>query len=106
MRAAATREQRTEQQHGPAQPADQGAVGLVLGDRAAAHAQRRAADAFDLRAQIEEQPRHHFDVADPRHVRQHAFVRRQQARGEQRQRGILVAFDRDGTRQAMAAFNQ
>ena len=106
LRAAAACQQRTEQQDRSAQPADQRAIGLVFHQLGTPDAQRRAADAFDLRAQIEEQPRHHFDIADPRHVRQHAFVRRQQARGEQRQRGILVAFDRDGTRQAMAAFNQ
>ena len=40
-----------------------------------------------------EQPRHHLDVADARHVGQHAFFGRQQARGQQRQRRVLVAFD-------------
>ena len=58
------------------------------------------------RAEIEEQPRHHLDVADARHVGQHALLGRQQAGGEQRQRGVLVAFDVDGARQPLAAFNQ
>ena len=37
---------------------------------------------------------------------QHALFGRQQTRGEQRQRGVLVAFDLDGARQPLAAFNQ
>jgi hypothetical protein len=36
--------------------------------------QRRRPDAFDLGAEIEQQPRHHLDVADPRHVVQHALA--------------------------------
>ena len=46
-----------------------------------------------------------LDVADARHVRQHAFLVREQAGGEQRQRRVLVAFDRDAARQPAAAFD-
>jgi hypothetical protein len=98
VRTSTPREQRPEQQHGAAQPSDERAVGLVFHDRRAAHAQRRAADAFDLAAEIENQPRHHLDVADPRYVGQDALVLRQQARREQRQRSVFVAFDFDGAR--------
>src|SRR5476649_591885 len=45
---------------------------------------------LDLGAEVEEQPRHHFHVADARHVGEDAFLGRQQARGNQRQRGVLV----------------
>ncbi len=53
----------------------------------------RAADAVDLRPDIEEQPRHYLHVADAWHVRQNAFVLGQQTCREQGQRGVLVAFD-------------
>ena len=93
--APAAREQRPQQQHRAAQPADQRAIGLVLGDLRAADAQRRAADAFDLGAEVEQQPRHHLDVGDARHVVQRAPLVGQQARRHQRQRRVLVAFDVD-----------
>ena len=35
-------------------------------------------------------------VADARHVREDALLLRQETRGQQRQRGVLVAFDVDG----------
>ncbi len=60
------RQQRPEQQHRAAQPADQGAVGLVRAHLPAADGQRRAADALDLGAEIEQQTRHHVDVHDAR----------------------------------------
>ncbi len=60
---AATREQRAQQQHRSAKPADQRAIRFVLGDFRAADRQLRPADAVDLGAEIEQQARHHFDVA-------------------------------------------
>ena len=92
-RAPAARQQRPQQQHRAAQPADQRAIGLVLGDVRAANAQRRAADAFDVGAEVEQQPRHHLDVGDAGHVVQRAPLVGQQARGNQRQRRVLVALD-------------
>ena len=71
------------------------AIGIVLPAPAGSDPQRRGPDAIDLGADVEQQPRHHLDVADARHVRQHALVFGQQARGEQRQRRVLVAFDGD-----------
>ena len=64
------------------------------------------ADAVDLGAEVEQQPRHHLDVADARHVGQHALLVGQQARGQQRQRRVLVAFDGDAALEPVAAFDQ
>ena len=71
-----------------------------------ADAQRRRADAVYLGAEIEQQPRHHLDVADARHVGQDALVVGQQAGGQQRQRGVLVAFHRDAALEPVPAFDQ
>ena len=105
MRAPSARQQWTEQQDRPAQPADQRAVGLVLDDVGTAHAKRRAPNAFDMSAKIEDEPRHHLDVADARHVGQHAFFGGEEARREDRQRRVLVAFHLHRSRQALTAFN-
>ena len=40
------------------------------------HAHRRRADAVDFGAEIQQQPRHHLDVGDARHVGEHAFFGR------------------------------
>ena len=68
--------------------------------------QRGCPDTFDLGADVEQQPRHHLDVADARHVAEDAFVFGEQAGGEQRQRGVLVALDADRAGQTAAAFDQ
>ena len=52
--------------------------------------------ALDGGAERPQQIDHHVDVADARDVPQLAGFPRQQARGDQRQRGVLVAADRDG----------
>ena len=97
-RASAPGQQRPNQQHGSAQPADERAVGLVLHDLPAPHAKCRAADALDFCAEIEQQPRHHLHVGDARHICQHALLGRQQACGEQRKRRVFVAFHVNGPR--------
>jgi hypothetical protein len=51
-------------------------------------------------------PRHHLDVADPGNVREHAFLGGEKARRQQRQRGVLVPFDVDRSRQALTAFDE
>src|SRR5689334_6869829 len=106
VRAPDAGQQRTEQQHRPAQPTHQRPVRDVTADFRRAYPQRRAPDAIDLGAEIQQQTRHHFDVADPGNVGQHALVFSQQAGGEQRQRRILVALDRDTSLQPVPAFNQ
>ncbi len=105
VRLTAPGQERPQQQNRPAQPSDQGAVGLVLQDIAALDAQRGAADALDLGAEIEQQPRHDLDVGDSRHVGQHARLIRQQAGCHQRQRRVLVAFDVDASAEPTAAVN-
>jgi hypothetical protein len=60
----------------------------------------------DFRADLFQQLRHHADVADARHVREDAFFGRQQACGQQRQCGVLVAFDLDLSGDRAAAFYQ
>src|SRR5213082_2456003 len=59
---------------------------------------------LDLGAEVEEQPRHHLDVADSRHVGEDTSVGRQETGGEQRQSGVLVAFDVDRSGQPLTAF--
>jgi len=103
--AAAPREQRTYQQHRTAQAADERRVGFVFGDLFASHPQRRRACAFDRRAEIDEQLHHRVHVFDARHVGERALLCRQQTRGQERQRGVLVAFDVDGPGQPRSAFN-
>ncbi len=104
--ASASRQQRAEQQHRPAQAADQCRIGLVLQDLGAPNAKRRRADAIDLCAEVEQQARHHLDVADARHVVKHALVFGQQARRQQRQRGVLVALDVNLPAEPLPALNQ
>ncbi len=103
---AATGEQRAEQQNRPSKAPDQPALRLVALDLPAPDAQRAGADAVDLRAEVGEQSRHHLDVADARHVGDHALFVGQQARGNQRQRRVLVAAHDNRPRQRPAAFNQ
>jgi hypothetical protein len=106
LRTAAPREERTQQENRPAEAAHHRPIGLVLQHVGAPHAQRRGADAVHLGAEVHEQLRHHLDVTDARHVAEHALLGREQAGREQRQRGVLVAFDGDLAGQSLAAFNQ
>ena len=64
------------------------------------------ADAVHLGAEIEKEPRHHFDVPDARHVGQDALVLGQETRRQQRERGVLVAFNRDTALEPVPAFDQ
>ena len=82
------------------------AIGFVFGHRRVQLIlQRRRADAVDLGAEVEQQPAHHFHVGDARNVAQHALLLGQQARGDERQRGVLVAFDIETAVQAVTAFD-
>ena len=75
-------------------------------DAARADAQRGGAEALHLRTEIDEQLRHHLDIADARHVLEHALFRGEQAGGQKRERGVLVAFDVDGARQPGTTLNE
>ena len=105
MRPAAAREQWAEQQDRAAQPADQRAVGLVLHHVATVNAQGGAANSLDFGPQVEQQAGHHLHVGDARHIGQRARLVGQQARGHQRQRGVLVAFDVDAAAESTAALD-
>ncbi len=105
QRPTSASEQRSDQQHGTTQPADQQGIRLVFDDLTAAHAKGASPDAFDFGSEINEQPRHHVNVADQWHVRQNTRLGRQQTRGKQRQRGVLVALNLDSAAQPLAAFN-
>ena len=83
------REERTEEQHRAAQPANETAIGRIGGELRRADAQRRHADHVHFGADPE-QPRHHLDVADARDVAQHAFFVGEETRGQQRQRRVLL----------------
>ena len=86
-------EEWAKQQHRPAEPADERRVRLPGGDARASDAKRRGAFTIDRRAEALEQADHHADVADPWHIADLARLIREQARGQQRQRGVLVAFN-------------
>ncbi len=104
--APAPRKQRAEQQHRPAQASDQCRIRLVLQDLGAPDAKRRRADAVDFGAKVQQQARHHLDVADAGHVVKDALVFGQQARRQQRQRGVLVALDVNLPAEPLPALNQ
>ena len=75
-------------------------------DVPAAHADGGRAEAVHFGADFRQQLRHHLDVADARHVREHALFGGQQARRQQRKRGVLVAFDVDLAGDRASSFNQ
>jgi hypothetical protein len=102
---AAAREQRSEEQDGTAQLADEQRVGPIRGNRRAPDLQRRRSDTVDGGAKAPHQLDQHLDVPDARDVLEHALLVRQQACRQQRQRGILVPFDGHLARQPPAAFD-
>ena len=68
--------------------------------------QRRRADALDFGADVEQQPRHHLDVADARHVGQDALFLGEEARRQQRQRRVLVSFNGHAALEPVSPFDQ
>ena len=105
-RATEAREQWTQQKHRSTQTPDQRAVGLVLRHAGTAHAKRRGPNPVDSGPHVDQQSRHDLDVADARHVGQHTFFGRQEARGQQGERRVLVAFHFYDAGQSSSAFNQ
>ena len=68
-------------------------------------AQRVALHPLHVGAGGGDELRHHLDVADARHVLDHALVLGQQARSDDRERAVLVAADLDAARQRRAALD-
>ncbi len=104
--AAGPGEQRAHQQHRPAQAADQLRIGRVARHRRRRDLERRRPESADPGAQAGEQVGHHADVRDARHVLETARLVAEQAGGDQRQRGVLVAVDGDAAGQSAAAFDE
>ena len=104
--ASASRKERAEQEHRPAQAPDQCRIGLVLQDLGAPDAKGRRADAIDFCAEVQQQARHHIDVADAGHIVKHTLVFGKQARRQHRQRGVLVALDVNLPAEPLPALNQ
>jgi hypothetical protein len=65
----------------------------------------RGAPAVDARAKRHDDVEQHLHVADARHVAQLARLVGQHAGGDERQGGVLVAFDSDAPRQRAASFD-
>jgi hypothetical protein len=93
-RRAAPREQRAQQQDRSAQAADEHRIGSVAVHLDALDAQMPGAATFDTRPERLDQIEQHVDVANSRYVGQLAGRARQHARGNQRQRRVLVPLDR------------
>jgi hypothetical protein len=106
MRAPRPREQWPEEEHRAAKPSHQASIRVVRVDARRPDPQRGCPDTFDLGADVEQQPRHHLDVADARHVGQHALLFSEEARRQQRQRGVLVAFHGHTAFQPVPPFDQ
>ena len=81
MRTTDPCEQGSKQQHRAAQPPDKSTVRNVTANGGRAHAKRCRPDAFDGGAEVQQQLHHDVDVPNPGDVRQHALIRREEARG-------------------------
>ena len=71
------------------------ASGSSLADIRAPDSQRRRANPVYLGAEVEKEACHDLDIADARYVFEDAFLFGEEARRNQRQRRVLVAFDLD-----------
>ena len=72
-------------------------------DGLALNTQGRRAGTLHHRTETRDDPQQHLDVPDPRDVVQLALFLGQEARREQRQRGVLVSLDRDRAGQPPAS---
>ena len=61
---------------------------------------------LDIGAEVEKEACHDLDVADARYVFEDAFLFGEEARRNQRQRRVLVAFDLNTAAEALAAFDE
>ena len=80
-------------------------VGLVRRDLRRVDAHLVRAGPLGLGAEAVEQPEHRLDVADPRHVRERHRLVGEQARGEDRQRAVLVPGGADAAAERVAALD-
>jgi hypothetical protein len=85
-RGPATGEEGTEKEHRSAELPYQNRIRPIRRDLLTSDPKRRGPHTFYGRAQACHQLHQDVDVADARHVRQHTFLIRQQARGKKRQR--------------------
>ena len=90
---AAAGEQGAGQQNRGADPHAQRPVDRGCDVAGSLDAQRVALEPFHLSARRADELSHHLDVADARHVLDHALVLGQQAGRDDRQRAVLIATD-------------
>ena len=102
--AAGTGEQRAREQERRADPARELRVHLRP-DVLRVDAHLVVADPLHLGANAAQQPHHRLDVADARHVRQFHRLVGEEARCEDRERGVLVPGRTDATRQRATTFD-
>ena len=98
-RAPEPREQRAGEQERRAHACAELRVELVPGHVRRMDAHLVRAGPRDLGAELVEQVEHRLHVADARHVRERHRLARQQRRGQDRQRAVLVAGRLDGSAQ-------
>ncbi len=94
--AAEPREQRSREQERRPDPLGEAAIDLLAHDVSGVDRHLAVADPAHAGAERLQQQDHRLDVADPRHVAQDHLVLGEQARGENRQRTILVSGGNDG----------
>ena len=102
---AAPGQERPEQQHRTAQPADEHWIGSIARHRRAAHRDGRRADAANGCSETRQERRHRFHVAYARDVLEHALLIGQETRRQERQRGILVALYVDASLERAATLD-
>ena len=84
------REQRAGEQERRADLPRELGIQLVRGDLGCMDADLVLADPLDVGPERRDQRDHRLDVPNPRHVREHDRLTRQEARGEHRQGAVLV----------------
>ena len=98
-------EQRAGDQERGADPVGELLVDLGAGDAVGLQADLVLARPGDLHAEPLEQPEHRLDVADPRHVADDELLVGEQAGGQDRERGVLVARRHDLSGERYAALD-
>ena len=102
---ATTRQERPSEQDRGANLHAEGTIDLWCNLAGSLDAERVLFDPLDLGAHGLDELSHHLGVADPRNVLDDALLVRQETGRDDRQRTVLVATDRDATRERLAAFD-